>query len=78
MKFTKFVFNTTVVECGDPPEIENGQVVNNITTCSGVVMYGCDPGYLFVGDLSSTCERTDLFNVTGHWSGTRSCEGYCF
>ena len=52
---------TSVVECGDPPELSNGRVSHLNET---FVTYDCDDGYFFQEGLSTS--RTCLEN--GNWT----------
>ena len=52
---------TSVVECGDPPELSNGRISHLNET---FVTYDCDDGYFFQEGLSTS--RTCLEN--GNWT----------
>ena len=55
------------MDCGDPPELENGELTETPptrTTVGSTVTYVCDDGYVF--DECSEMSRTCL--ETGDWS----------
>ncbi len=64
------LYLSTVLDCGEPPELENGKVATpHTTTCGSEVTYSCNNGYLLEGVSSRTCEPNQ------QWSnGTTRCE----
>ncbi|CAI8047957.1 Tyrosine-protein kinase transforming protein SEA [Geodia barretti] len=65
------------VDCGNPPELQNGEVSMNTTTENSVVTYKCINGYHFHENITS---RTCL--ASGNWTeGNISCikidDNYC-
>ena len=57
------------VDCGNPPELQNGEVLMNTTTENSVVTYKCINGYRFHENITS---RTCL--ASGNWTeGNISC-----
>ena len=61
-----FDFSPTVVDCGDPGTLTNGQRSLPSTTYNSVVTYTCDVGYTLQGSNSRTCQSD------GQWSGSVS------
>ena len=59
-----FDFSPTVVDCGDPGTLTNGQRSLPSTTYNSVVTYTCDVGYTLQGSNSRTCQSD------GQWSGS--------
>ncbi|KAL4228764.1 hypothetical protein ACF0H5_011806 [Mactra antiquata] len=52
-------------DCGEPENVNNSVLSNNVTTYSGVVIYTCDEGYyISSGDSSRSCQHG------GSWYGT--------
>ena len=64
--FTLSVTNEEDVDCGDPPEVENGEIISisTRTTVDSVVTYKCSDGYQFQEgyNMSRTCL------ASGNWS----------
>ena len=64
----------TVIDCGDLPDPNNGQVTISATTFGGVAMYSCNVGFLLAGSSTRIC------GSDGTWSGTApgpTCDGVC-
>ena len=57
------ISNDADVDCGNPPELQNGEVLMNTTTENSVVTYECINGYRFHENITS---RTCL--ASGNWS----------
>ena len=55
----------TVVDCGPPPELDNGNVTFSSTLVDSVATYECDEDYFFDDDGTKTT-RTCL--DSGEWS----------
>ena len=64
-----FIFPSSVIDCGDPGNPENGRrILQGGTTFQSNVTYECNPGFSLVGVSFRTC-RAD-----GTWSGSQpSC-----
>ncbi|XP_014669248.1 PREDICTED: sushi, von Willebrand factor type A, EGF and pentraxin domain-containing protein 1-like isoform X2 [Priapulus caudatus] len=54
----------TVVSCGSPPLLLNGNVKHNATTFGSIVTYSCQRGYGLTGESSMQCGQD------GQWSGS--------
>ena len=52
-----------VVDCGDPPLVDNGNFNVADITFASVAEYGCNEGYALSGSQSRTCQ------ADGTWSG---------
>ena len=63
MLFPVTISNEADVDCGNPPELQNGEVLMNTTTENSVVTYECINGYRFHENITS---RTCL--ASGNWS----------
>ena len=60
-----------VADCGSLTDPANGQVNHNDGTTFGhTATYGCNTGYILVGDSTRTCQ------ATGNWNGSApTCQG---
>jgi len=54
----------SVVDCGAPGTLSNGDVSYTLTTESSTVVNSCDDGFILCGDENRTCLST------GVWSGS--------
>ena len=58
------VHNIAVIDCGNAPDILNGEVTFNGTTVGSTATYSCNTGFEIVGKSSRSCQ------TSGTWSGT--------
>ena len=67
----------TVVDCGYPPELDNGTVISSPlqTTVGSIVMYQCIEGYVFPDGIS-VINLICLEN--GSWSENNTICGECY
>lgn len=59
----------TVVDCGQPPALDNGGISVAQTAFNSTALYSCNNGYLLNGPIMRTCQDN------GAWSGVNpTCE----
>ena len=63
MQFSCFFFSG--INCGPPPQIQDGSVHCSDTTSNGMAEYKCNEGFLLVGSSTMVCQSD---GKTAKWS----------
>ena len=58
------LFLNIVIDCGEPPSVDDGGFNVTETTFESLAQYGCNEGFTLSGSQSRTCQ------ADGTWSGT--------